>query len=144
MDNFLKIVKAMKIRLTEREQSVVALAMAVLQDKGLDAMKQQICIQVDQSFSRRPVSGQPLLATNCMIPNGKYVVSGSSCFRLLTAMEMCALQGIGPEDCYRLGLDKLPSKTLQSMAGNASSDGIVTFCSDMRVCCNWHSSSNSD
>ena len=116
----LGVVKKMGLILTDRERTVVALAMVTLQDKGVDALKETTVIQVDQSFGRHPVSSSPLKASACVIPNGKYVVTGKPQFRLLTAKEMMSLQGFGPEDLYRLQFDKLPPKLLQSMAGNAS------------------------
>lgn len=74
----------------------------------------------DQNFDRQTYpkkhAGQ---RTCCIIPKGRYVVTGQGPWRLITPQEMGVLHGLGLEDWHHFGMDKLSSTLAQSFLGNA-------------------------
>ena len=126
--------------LTDREVAILTIACVQMSnEKGVDPMNSLSVIQVeagnkgmrmmafliglfskDQNFNRQTFpkkhAGQ---RTCCLIPKGRYVVTGPGQWRMLTAKEMGMLQGLGSEDWYRFGMDKLSPTLAQSFLGNA-------------------------
>ena len=114
--------------LTDREVAILTIACVQMSnEKGVDPMNSLSVIQVeagnkgmrmmafpiglfskDQNFNRQTFpkkhAGQ---RTCCLIPKGRYVVTGPGQWRMLTAKEMGMLQGLGSEDWYRFGMDTL-------------------------------------
>ncbi|CAL1127973.1 unnamed protein product [Cladocopium goreaui] len=106
-----------KLPLTSRELHVVALAAYQLEGRGVDLEKNTVVIQVDQNFGRSHRADARVAP--CIIPKGKYVVTGSH-WRLLGTREKCFLQGVGPAEIEGYGMEKCLSPVqLSDMAGNA-------------------------
>ena len=110
-------VTARQLPLTARELHVVAFAAYQLEGRKVDLEKRQVVIQVDQNFGRSHRADARIAP--CIIPKGKYVVTGAQ-WRLLGTREKCFLQGVGPAEIDAYQMEKrLSKRELSDMAGNA-------------------------
>ncbi|CAL1161662.1 unnamed protein product [Cladocopium goreaui] len=118
--SFLKSGAALGVDLSERELCILATAVVEIKQKyKIDPMQIPLVIQVDQNFTRqRYVRSNPWIAC-CTIPNGKYVLTKT--WRVLTAQDHAALQGLAEPDFYRFKMHLKDPRNIKRMAGDAFS-----------------------
>jgi site-specific DNA-cytosine methylase len=105
--------------LSNRQLAVVAVAIQQLLLKGVNCKEVPVIIQVNQSLTRQSFRANAKHSP-CVCPNGKYVVTGSEMWRLLSDSEHLMLQGIGLREQMRYNiLAALGSSISRDCAGNA-------------------------
>ena len=112
-----------------REREALAIEYLLLRKRGMEPRATHAVFQVDQNAGRMP--GKFGCAPYIM-PRDRFLYThhGPDCVggpKLLTPMEKCWLQGIGPEGQSALGLtyDVVAPALLADLAGNAFSANVV-------------------
>ncbi|CAK9041970.1 unnamed protein product [Durusdinium trenchii] len=111
------LLKELVMPLTLREVSILAVAVTMLQSSGINPFETEVIVQVDQNYERNTYHRSNPLVSPCIIPHGKYAVTGQ--WRLLSGQEKLLLQGLGTEDILRYGLNKLTDANQSDLAGNS-------------------------
>ncbi|CAK9027608.1 Uncharacterized protein SCF082_LOCUS17998 [Durusdinium trenchii] len=129
----LKALQKKGLPLTARELSIAAVAVTILQQRGMDPFAHTMIIQVDQNYERNTFcSSNPWLCP-CLIPNGKYIISSQ--WRLLSGQEKLKLQGLGLDDITKYKLHLLTDKQQSDLAGNSFTSGVCTAAILTILCC---------
>ena len=112
--------------LNGREKATLAIAAQQLAVRGVDVFQTTAIVQIDMSLTFTTYRADISLCP-CVVPKGKYVLTGIDEWRVLSAADHLLLQGVGLQDQSKyMIVDQLGVTTAKDGAGNAFSSSLCS------------------